>query len=190
MIPPFVSKEEALSLGIRRTTFVALGVSLGVNLILSGAILVHGFEKETYLLPLTQNVPLALSPAKDEYLGLIARDILFFATFLTPQNIDFNRRILLTHVSPELYGDVEKEMLLLARMVKDKHASQSFEITEMVIDAPTLCVSFIGFRKLFIDSKMTESVKTGYELKFKQIAGRMVLTHFSEKPNSAKKSSL
>lgn len=107
-----ITENRAAKLGLKRATLIALATSLGINVALSLTLLLRDQKLTTVLLPMsatTINTPVELTnlEVSEEYLLLVARDFLALAMNNTPENVDFNRMMLLKNVHPASFGEVD-----------------------------------------------------------------------------------
>ena len=194
----FLSSDLAARLGLKRATLGVLAVSLATNCLLAGAVLFKTNPVTTVLVPVGLNEvthPLAVSDARvdQEYLMLVARDILSLALNNTPENVDHNRHLLLKHVAPSAFGAIDEELQQQAQKIKELRASTFFSVENVQVDAHRLTVTADGVRQHFIGKTETLREKTAITLRFNLVAGRLQLASLSESDprehsRSAKKS--
>ena len=194
----FLSSDLAARLGLKRATLGVLAVSLATNCLLAGAVLFKTNPVTTVLVPVGLNEvthPLAVSDARvdQEYLMLVARDILSLALNNTPENVDHNRHLLLKHVAPSAFGAIDEELQQQAQKIKELRASTFFSVENVQVDAHRLTVTADGVRQHFIGKTETLREKTAITLRFILVAGRLQLASLSESDprehsRSAKKS--
>ena len=194
----FLSSDLAARLGLKRATLGVLAISLATNCLLAGAVLFKTNPVTTVLVPVGLNEvthPLAVSDARvdQEYLMLVARDILSLALNNTPENVDHNRHLLLKHVAPSAFGAIDEELQQQAQKIKELRASTFFSVENVQVDAHRLTVTADGVRQHFIGKTETLREKTAITLRFNLVAGRLQLASLSESDprehsRSAKKS--
>ena len=194
----FLSSDLAARLGLKRATLDVLAVSLTTNCLLAGAVLFKTNPVTTVLVPVGLNEvthPLTVSDARvdQEYLMLVARDILSLALNNTPENVDHNRHLLLKHVAPSAFGVIDEELQRQAQKIKELRASTFFSVENVQVDAHRLTVTADGVRQHFIGKTETLREKTAITLRFNLVAGRLQLASLSESDprehsRSAKKS--
>lgn len=194
----FLSSDLAARLGLKRATLGVLAVSLMTNCLLAGAVLFKTNPVTTVLVPVGLNEvthPLTVSDARvdQEYLMLVARDILSLALNNTPENVDHNRHLLLRHVAPSAFGAIDEELQQQAQKIKELRASTFFSVENVQVDAHRLTVTADGVRQHFIGKTETLREKTAITLRFNLVAGRLQLASLFESDprehsRSAKKS--
>ena len=123
-----ISENRAAKLGLKRATVGVLAISLTVNFALSLTVLLRDQTVTTVLLPmsaLTHESPVTLSnqQVSNDYLLLVARDFLALAMNNTPENVDFNRKTLLQHVTPASFGEMDLAFKEKAAELKRLRAS-------------------------------------------------------------------
>lgn len=180
-----ISEDRAAKLGLKRATIGVLALSLAMNLALSFTLLLRDQTVTTVLLPmgaLTHEVPMRLSNQQisDDYLLLVAKDFLALAMNNTPENVDFNRKTLLQHVTPASFGEMDLALKEKANEVKRLRASTFFVIDQVDLKADTLSVIFEGFRLHYIGQKETLREKKRLVMKLQVIAGRLYLKSLHE----------
>lgn len=180
-----ISEKRAAKLGLKRATVGVLAVSLTVNFALSLTVLLRDQTVTTVLLPmsaLTHESPMTLSnqQVSNDYLLLVARDFLALAMNNTPENVDFNRKTLLQHVTPASFGEMDLAFKERAAELKRLRASTFFVIDQVDMKPEALSVIFEGFRLHYIGQKETLREKKRLVMKLQIIAGRLYLKSLHE----------
>lgn len=180
-----ISENHAAKLGLKKSTLLFLTASLTVNVVLSLTLLFKNHSVTTVLLPmstLTSEKPMTLTSdtLSKEYLSLVARDFLALATNNTPENVDFNRKMLLQFVHPTAFGEMEVSLKEQALELKRLRASTYFVIETMDINPQKLSVIFEGIRLHYIGQKETQRQRKRLVMKMQNIAGRLYLSSLYE----------
>lgn len=180
-----ITENRAAKLGLKRATLIALATSLGINVALSLTLLVRDQKLTTVLLPMsaaTINTPVELtnSQVSEEYLLLVARDFLALAMNNTPENVDFNRMMLLKNVHPASFGEMDVVLKEKALELKRLRASTFFVVDSVDVKPEALSVIFEGMRLHYIGGKETQRMKKRLVMKLRLIAGRLYLERLQE----------
>ncbi len=180
-----ITENRAAKLGLKRATLIALATSLGINVALSLTLLLRDQKLTTVLLPMsatTINTPVELTnlEVSEEYLLLVARDFLALAMNNTPENVDFNRMMLLKNVHPASFGEVDVVLKEKALELKRLRASTFFVVDSVDVKPEALSVIFEGIRLHYIGGKETQRMKKRLVMKLRLIAGRLYLERLQE----------
>ena len=180
-----ITENRAAKLGLKRATLIALATSLGINVALSLTLLLRDQKLTTVLLPMsatTLNTPVELtnSEVSEEYLLLVARDFLALSMNNTPENVDFNRMMLLKNVHPASFGEMDVVLKEKALELKRLRASTFFVIDSVDVKPEALSVIFEGMRLHYIGGKETQRMKKRLVMKLRLIAGRLYLERLQE----------
>ena len=180
-----ITENRAAKLGLKRATLIALATSLGINVALSLTLLLRDQKLTTVLLPMsaaTINTPVELtnSQVSEEYLLLVARDFLALAMNNTPENVDFNRTMLLKNVHPASFGEIDVVLKEKALELKRLRASTFFVVDSVDVKPEALSVIFEGIRLHYIGGKETQRMKKRLVMKLRLIAGRLYLERLQE----------
>lgn len=180
-----ITENRAAKLGLKRATLIALATSLGINVALSLTLLLRDQKLTTVLLPMsatTINTPVELTnlEVSEEYLLLVARDFLALAMNNTPENVDFNRMMLLKNVHPASFGEVDVVLKEKALELKRLRASTFFVVDSVDVKPEALSVIFEGMRLHYIGGKETQRMKKRLVMKLRLIAGRLYLERLQE----------
>ena len=180
-----ITENRAAKLGLKRATLIALATSLGINVALSLTLLLRDQKLTTVLLPMsaaTINTPVELtnSEVSEEYLLLVARDFLALSMNNTPENVDFNRMMLLKNVHPASFGEMDVVLKEKALELKRLRASTFFVVDSVDVKPEALSVIFEGMRLHYIGGKETQRMKKRLVMKLRLIAGRLYLERLQE----------
>ena len=115
-----ISADLAARLGLKRLTIGILAASVATNVILAAGLLFKKDSVTTVLVPVginetTHPMTVTEKHVDQDYLMLVARDLLSLAMNVTPENADFNRETLLRHVSPASFGSINELLTRQAR---------------------------------------------------------------------------
>lgn len=180
-----LSADMAARLGLKRLTLGLLAGSFAVNVILSGCLLFKENPVTTVLVPIginetTHPMSLSNSHIDEDYLTLVARDLLSLSMNVTPANVDFNREALLKHVAPSAFGEIDEALKEKARLIKKLHATSLFAIESFEVNAKALTVKALGFKHHYIGKAETLKQKATVLMRFSLVAGRLQLVTLTE----------
>lgn len=190
-----ISSDLAARLGLKRMTLTVLAASLATNCLLGVVLLFKNDPMTTVLVPVGFNEtthPLTISDSHvdEDYLMLVARDLLSLALNLTPVNADHNRLQLLKHVAPSAFGEIDEALKHQSEKIKQLRASTFFAAESMDVDTQNLTVTASGIRQHFIGKTQTRREKITVTLRFSLVGGRLQLTMLTDLPNEQPQASL
>ena len=180
-----ISADLAARLGLKRLTIGILITSVATNVLLASSLLFKKDTVTTVLVPVGVNEtthPMTVGEAHvdQDYLMLVARDLLSLAMNVTPDNADFNRETLLRHVSPASFGAINELLTRQAQTLKRLHASSLFSVQSMTVTPETLTVEASGTKRHFIGKTETMRQTSTVTMRFSMIAGKLQLTDLTE----------
>lgn len=180
-----LSADMAARLGLKRLTLGLLIGSFAVNTLLAACLLFKENPVTTVLLPIGINEtthPMSLSNnhIDEDYLTLVARDLLSLSMNVTPANVDFNREALLKHVAPSAFGEIDEALKEKARLIKKLHATSLFAIESFEVNTKALTVQAHGFKHHYIGKTETLRQKATVFMRFSLVAGRLQLEMLTE----------
>lgn len=180
-----ISADMAARLGLKRLTLTMLCVSFMTNCFLGATIVLKDEAVTTVLVPIGLNEsthPLTVSDSHvdQDYLMLVARDLLSLAMNVNPVNVDFNRKMLLKHAAPSSFGTLDVALEEKASQIKRLRASSYFAVENMDIDTKNLVVQAQGVKSHFIGKTETFRQKTDVLMRFNLIAGKLQLLSLEE----------
>lgn len=187
-----ISSDMAARLGLKRMALILLAGSFATNWVLACALLLKSDPVTTVLVPLginetTHPITVSNHHVDAEYLTLVSRDLLSMAMNVTPSNVDFNREMLLKHVTPSAFGEIDEALKEKAKLIKRLHASSLFSIESLAVNPATLMVTARGFKHHYIGKTETLKQKTAVSLRFSLIAGKLQLVSLAEVDDSKNK---
>lgn len=180
-----ISADFAAKLGIKRATLALLSASVCANVLLAAGILLKEDSVSTVLIPVGMNElthPVTVSEARvdQDYLMLVARDLLSLAMNVTPANADFNRETLLKHVAPSSFGEIDETLKTRAQKIQRLRASTLFAVESMDVDCHNLTVKATGVLSHFIGKTETRRQKTTVAMRFTLTAGKLQLVSLTD----------
>ena len=180
-----ISADLAARLGLKRLTIGILAASVVTNVILATGLLFKKDSVTTVLVPVGINEtthPMTVNEkhVDQDYLMLVARDLLSLAMNVTPENADFNRETLLRHVSPASFGAINELLTRQAQTLKRLHASSLFSVQSMTVTPESLTVKASGLKRHFIGKTETLREQSLVTMRFTMVAGKLQLTDLTE----------
>lgn len=180
-----ISSDLAARLGLKRLTIGILMTSVATNVLLASSLLFKKDSVTTVLVPVgvnetTHPVTVGETHVDQDYLMLVARDLLSLAMNVTPENADFNRETLLKHVSPASFGAINELLTRQSQQIKRLHASSLFSFESMTVTPQSLTVQASGLKRHFIGKTETMRQKSTVTMRFTMVAGKLQLTELSE----------
>ena len=180
-----ISADLAARLGLKRLTIGVLAVSVATNVILAAGLLFKKDSVTTILVPVginetTHPMTVTENHVDQDYLMLVARDLLSLAMNVTPENADFNREMLLQHVSPASFGAINELLTRQAQTLKRLHASSLFSVQSMTVTPESLTVEASGLKRHFIGKTETLREESLVTMRFTMVAGKLQLTELTE----------
>lgn len=180
-----ISADLAARLGLKRLTIGILAASVVTNVILAAGLLFKKDSVTTVLVPVGINEtthPMTVNEkhVDQDYLMLVARDLLSLAMNVTPENADFNRETLLRHVSPASFGAINELLTRQAQTLKRLHASSLFSVQSMTVTPESLTVKASGLKRHFIGKTETLREQSLVTMRFTMVAGKLQLTDLTE----------
>ena len=180
-----ISADLAARLGLKRLTIGILITSVATNVLLASSLLFKKDTVTTVLVPVgvnetTHPMIVGETHVDQDYLMLVARDLLSLAMNVTPENADFNRESLLKHVSPASFGAINELLTRQSQQLKRLHASSLFSVESMTVTPESLTVQASGLKRHFIGKTETMREKSTVTMRFTMVAGKLQLTELSE----------
>ena len=180
-----ISADLAARLGLKRLTIGILITSVATNVLLASSLLFKKDTVTTVLVPVgvnetTHPMTVGETHVDQDYLMLVARDLLSLAMNVTPENADFNRESLLKHVSPASFGAINELLTRQSQQLKRLHASSLFSVESMTVTPESLTVQASGLKRHFIGKTETMREKSTVTMCFTMVAGKLQLTELSE----------
>lgn len=180
-----ISADLAARLGLKRLTIGILATSVATNVLLAAGLLFKKDSVTTVLVPVginetTHPMSVGETHVDQDYLMLVARDLLSLAMNVTPDNADFNRETLLRHVSPASFGAINELLTRQAQTLKRLHASSLFSVQSMTVTPETLTVEASGTKRHFIGKTETMRQTSTVTMRFTMVAGKLQLTELTE----------
>lgn len=161
---------------------VAMSVALLFALIT--ILSIAGSEKTIVIPP---NVEKTFWVSKDhvsaEYLEQMAAFMSYLNLDVSPANIDWKRKLLLSYVAPDDYHEMKTRTELEADRLRQNNATTAFDIKQLVVNEKQQSVVLVGLmRRLINGLNVGDPEQRSYQVQFKYLSGRVHLKAFKEIP--------
>ena len=175
----FEIKNDVL-IAQRRIAVLSAFIMLVIVLILSICLLRK--ETMTILVPFGFSDKITVSSKKpqNDYLEAISRDIIYTLLNLTPTNVDYAEKTVLSYANGSSYGGLKVQMEDLKSSVISKKFNTVFYPSSIYPDNSTLTVVIDGILYTYFGQKEVSRDKKKYEIKYDYNAGRLFIIGFSE----------
>lgn len=139
-------------------------------------------ETTTILVPFgfSDKITISSKTPHNDYLEAISRDIIYTMLNLTPNNLDYAEKSVLSNAHGSAYGKLKNQMEELKRNVASRKFSTAFYPIAIYPDSSTLTVIIDGTLHTFFGQKEVSKDKKRYEIKYNYTAGRLSIVGFSE----------
>lgn len=176
------SNEIAFRTGIKTIFQVFLLGSFVMNLMLSVALVsADRTHRETLVPPEIKKTfwvdDHAVSP---DYLEQMGTFLLQLALNNTPPNVEYNAKMLLKYAAPASYGELEKQLLMNAKALKDSNASTLFSPRAVSINEKDNSISYAGVLTTFIGDKRVSETQKNYLVRLRYSAGKIYVIDLRE----------
>jgi type IV conjugative transfer system protein TraE len=174
-----ITKNDVL-IQQRNVMVLVCGCLLLLSLILSVCLLKK--DTTTILVPNTFNSSISIShkiPSND-YLEAMSRDVIYTMFNLTPDNINYAEKSILSFVHSSSYGIVKSQMNLIKDTITSKKFSTAFYPNSMYPDNTTLSVVVDGTLYTYLGAKEVAKEKKSYEIKYDYTSSKLTLLGIEE----------
>lgn len=153
------------------------------NLLLS--LYITNLESRTIVVPtyIPKEISLTNKHVSEEYLELMARDVINMILNITPHSYEYVESYLLKLSHPSHYGKLKQELMELAEDIKMRDVSISFFITHMTVDVSNLKVAVEGHLETRVGLKTVNRELRKYNVVFDYTGARFSIKDFYEVEN-------
>lgn len=179
MFKEFSDKKNDILILQRNTTFAIAILLIITNFILSIALIRK--DQKVILVPfgLNDKVTLSNNRPHNSYLEAISRDIIYTVLNLTPNNVDYAEKTILSFAHGSSYGKLKNQMEELKRNIVSRKFSTVFYPIAIYPDSSTLTVVIEGILYTYFGQKEVSREEKKYEIKYNYTAGRLSIVGFS-----------
>lgn len=176
----FSNKKNDIIILQRNILFLVVIVSFLIIFFLTLALVRKNIM--TVLVPFGMNNQVSLNSNRpsNDYLENISRDIITTMLNLTPNNIEYAEKTILTHVHSSAYGKLKKEFEVLKKNINSKKFTTSFYITSMIPDNAKMNVLINGDFYTFLGTKQVDRTKKSFEITYNYQVGKILIINFNE----------
>ncbi len=170
-----VRQENAF---LRRLLFA---VVIMVSVVIAAAIVFAPRNRQTMVPPVIhQSFWVEDDRPGPEYLEEMGVYIARLYLDVTPDNVDYNARLLLRYATPSLHGSLEREMIAAKQRLKEDNASTRILIRDIRTDPVRARVAVIGSVATRIAGRDLPHVAKSWVIEFVYSVGRIQLTNIRE----------
>lgn len=179
MFKEFSDKKNDILILQRNIVFAIVIILIITNLILSISIIRK--DQKVILVPfgLNNKVTLSTNRPHNSYLEAVSRDIIYTILNLTPNNVDYAEKTILSFAHGSSYGKLKNQMEELKKNIVSKKFSTVFYPVAIYPDSSTLTVVIDGVLYTYFGQKEVSREKKKYEIKYNYTAGRLSIIGFS-----------
>lgn len=164
--------------------------ALCLNFFFAGLILVlliinfiRSNQHTTIVVPATLSSPVTVTQnsVDEAYLKQWTEFIASLKLNITPDQIAFKQKNLLSYIAADQYGKFKEHLITeQEEVVKDEISMAFYPIESKIIDSKNLVTEISGVLKVYIGSELNQSAKVTYQLEFKLDNGKLLLINFKE----------
>ena len=138
--------------------------------------------QKTIILPPTvdHRIEITGNTVNDDYLKMYTRYILDLLLNYTPKTIQYNFNDLLGLITPELYPELQGNLLKIADNVEKLRITSVFYPSNIIIDQENRSITVRGRRKQYSHLTQVEEGERNYYLRYKIQNGRFYLANIQE----------
>jgi conjugal transfer pilus assembly protein TraE len=115
-----------------------------------------------------------------EYLEQMGYFLAQLTLNVTPQNVDFQSKLLLQYAAPGAYGELRTALASAAERLKRDNATTVFSARDLLVDEAALRVAVRGQLSTFVSDRRVSDVGKAYVMELQYTAGRIYLKTFKE----------
>ena len=139
-------------------------------------------HQQTIIIPpnFDQRLEIKGNNVNDEYLKMYTRYILDLLLNYTPKNIKYNFNDLLSFSTPELYPELQKNLLKIEDNVDKLRVSSMFYPSQITIDREKKIITIGGVRRQFANFSKIDETQRNYYLRYQIDNGRFYIANIQE----------
>jgi type IV conjugative transfer system protein TraE len=180
MLKNFSNKKNDIIMFQRNVLFVAFVVSFLMSFLL--LLLLLGKDTNTILVPSSMSNSISISTKKphNTYLEAFTRDVMYTMLNLTPNNIDYAEKSILSFSHGSAYGILKTQIENIKNNIMSKKFSTAFYPTSIYPNEQDLSVIVDGTLYTYLGQKEVSSEKKRYEIKYDYTSSRLTILGFTE----------
>ncbi|MBU0993382.1 MAG: type IV conjugative transfer system protein TraE [Proteobacteria bacterium] len=165
----------------RLLKFVVVVLTIGVIWSMASANRALKYQRTIILPPkVDHRIEITGNAVNDDYLKMYTRYILDLLLNYTPKTIQFNFNDLLALASPELYPELQANLLKISDNVEKLRITSVFFPSNIIIDQEKNSITVKGRRKQFSHIAKIEESDRNYYLRYEINNGRFNLSNIQE----------
>ena len=173
-------KKNLSTLTFQRNIFLALTFILTLSLLVLSIFIFQKSER-IIITPPTIDKEFwvesnSVSPTYLEQFGYFFGQLMLTKS---PQSAAPQRTVLLRHVDPSFYGDVNKKLVEEEKKLIKQQAAYVFFPSDIRVDMSNLQVLLTGDRTFYVSGKPVSTSRENYKLSFIYAGGRLLLKEIS-----------
>lgn len=180
MLKTIYNKKNDILATQRNLAIIVASILLIITLCLSICLMFK--DTNTILVPFEIKDQLSLSGKKPQnsYLEAISRDIINTMLNLTPNNVEYVEKTILSYADGSSYGKLKNQLEKLRENVVSKKFSTIFYINSIYPNNINMSVVVDGILSTYFGQKEVSRDKKSYEIKYSYKTGRLYIVGFSE----------
>lgn len=173
-------KRNLSTLTFQRNIFLSLTIILSLSLMVLSIFIFQKSER-IIITPPTIDKEFwvetnQVSPTYMEQFALFLGQLMLTKS---PQSAASQRTVVLRHVDPSFYGEINKKLSEEEKKLTKQQASYVFYPTDIRVDTQNFQVKLTGDRTFYIGGKSMSTSREIYKLSFLYAGGRMLLKEIS-----------
>jgi type IV conjugative transfer system protein TraE len=176
----FSNKKNDILISQRNISVIVAFILLIITLLLSICLLRK--DTNTILVPSSIANPISISTKRphNTYLESFSRDVIYTMLNLTPNNIDYAEKAILSFAHGSSYGILKNQFEMIKTSITSKKFSTAFYPVAIYPDNSTMVVYVEGTLYTYLGQKEISRDKKKYEIKYDYSAGKLTIVGFSE----------
>lgn len=129
---------------------------------------------------LNDKVSISTNRPQNSYLEAISRDVINTMLNLTPENISYAEKVILSYVDSKSYGVLKNQFKELKENIISKKVTTSFYPIEISSNNQNLTVIVDGILYNYLGQKEVSNTRKKYEIKYKYKSAKLTIVSFNE----------
>lgn len=141
-------------------------------------------KKDTKIILIPNNLNketiLYSNKVSNEYLEAYTRDVIYSFLNLTPNNITYNEKTILSLTHPKFYGIIKNQFENLKTAIKSQKFTTTFYLEWILPNNEDLSVVVNGVLITFLGKKEISQVKKQYKIEYSYVSSKLYIIGFNE----------
>lgn len=173
-------KKNLSTLTFQRNIFLSLSFVLAVSLLILAIFIFQKNERIIISPPkIDKEFWVESSSVSPTYLEQFAIFLGQLILTKSPQSAAAQRSVVLRHVDPSVYGEINKKLVDEEKKLIKQQAAYVFYPTDIQMDMPNLQMLLTGDRIFYVSGKSVSTSRENYKLSFVYAGGRLLLKEIS-----------